>query len=1275
VIEVEASDTVTRATGTGTTVIEEVPVFPSLVAVIVALPSATAVTRPFPETLAIDGASDDHVTVRPTRTLLLASLVSAASWRLVATTTFADGGLTITVATAGIIVSGALPVWPPLVARICVEPAATGVMTPVCETVATAVLSELQVMVRPVSTLPSASRSTAVACAVCASVIVLEVSVTLTEATGTGEMVSEEVPLWPSLVAVIVTVPGEFADTSPVCETLATGSLLEDQVTGRVSTLPCASFKVTLSCSLLPCTTVAVDGLTVTDATGACVTVSVALPLWPSLAAAMLAVPMATAVTSPAGETVATAVLDELHVTALPVNTPPFASNVVAVAWDVPTAVIEFGERATVTEATGTGITVIDDVPLFPSLVAVIVAPPTETAVTSPALFTVAIAVLLDDHVTNRPVSTLLLASLVSAESCWVAPAITLAVAGLTVTEATGTGITARIALPDFPSLVAMIVVVPAATAVTTPEGEIVAIVWSAVLQITTRPVRTLLLASNVVAVACVVCPTWTVDADSATLTDATGIGVTVIEDVPLLPSLVAVITALPAATAVTNPVDETLARVGSLDDHVTTRPVSALPLRSWGVAVNWCVKPTVSVADEGLTATVATGTVTVIEAVPVLVSLVAVIVVLPPPIAVTRPLASTVATDRLLEVHVTVRPVRILLLASFSVAVSCCVEVIPSAKVAEAGVTVTVATGIGLTVITGVEALGADSLAAVMIAVPTPAAVAVIVAPPDVLTELGALSERIVGLLETQFTVRPTRVLPLASFGVAVSCCAWPRTTGVVGADIVSEATGTGMTLRGELPLWPSLVAMMLAVPAATAVTRPVPDTVAILVLSEDQAMTRPVNTLLFASRVVAVACVVWPIWIGEAARDTLTEATGIGVTVSVALPVWPPLAAMMWAVPTASAVTVPLLDTVATAVLSEVHVTVRPVNTLLAASRSIALAWAFCPTFMVPGESATLTLATGTWDTVIEEVPAWPSLVAVIVVVPIVAAAAVTRPLVDTVATAGLLDDQLTGRVSTLLCASSNSTVSCSVPPWNKVALGGLTVTDATGAWVTASSALPIFPSLVAIMFAVPTVTALTTPCAETVATNVLLELHDTARPVSTAPFASSVIAAACAVPTAVMEFGVRVTVTEATGTGTTVIEEGPVFPSLVALIVAEPTAWAVTSPFTSTDAIAGSVDDHVTARPMRTVPLASFVVAVNCCVNPTTTLGLAGLTLTLATGTGVTVRIAWPLFVSLVAVIWAVPAAMDVTNPLDETVATAWLSEAHVIDRPANGLPFAS
>jgi hypothetical protein len=111
--------------------------------------------------------------------------------------------------------------------------------TPVDETVATAVLSELQVMMRPVSTFPPASRAVAVACVVCASVIVDEASVTLTDATGTGETVTAEMPLWPSLVAVIVAEPGETAVTIPFCATVATAVLLDAHVIVRpVSRLP-----------------------------------------------------------------------------------------------------------------------------------------------------------------------------------------------------------------------------------------------------------------------------------------------------------------------------------------------------------------------------------------------------------------------------------------------------------------------------------------------------------------------------------------------------------------------------------------------------------------------------------------------------------------------------------------------------------------------------------------------------------------------------------------------------------------------------------------------------------------------------------------------------------------------------------------------------------------------------------------------------------------------------------------------------------------------------
>src|SRR3989441_307156 len=63
-------------------------------------------------------------------------------------------------------------------------------------------------------------------------------------------------------------------------------------------------------------------------------------------------------------------------------------------------------------------VTVIAAVPLWPSLVAVIVAVPPATPVASPLPLTVAAAVLLLAHVTVRPVSVFPAASLVTAATC-----------------------------------------------------------------------------------------------------------------------------------------------------------------------------------------------------------------------------------------------------------------------------------------------------------------------------------------------------------------------------------------------------------------------------------------------------------------------------------------------------------------------------------------------------------------------------------------------------------------------------------------------------------------------------------------------------------------------------------------------------------------------------------------------------------------------------------------------------------------------------------------
>jgi len=295
---------------------------------------------------------------------------------------------------------------------------------------------------------------------------------------------------------------------------------------------------------------------------------------------------MTSAVTSPFTLTVATLVALDDHVTTRPDSTLPLASRRVTASCTVPPTATLVDAGDTLTVATGATVTVMADVPLFPSLVAVIVAEPAATPVTRPVVFTVATAVLLLLHVTTRPVKALPAASRGVAVSCTVCPVITLADAGATVTDATGAA-TLTADEPLWPSLVAVIVAEPPATPVTSPLPFTVATAVLLLPHVTTRPDSALPLASRGVAVSCTACPTPTLADAGVTLTDATGTGATLTADEPLCPSLVAVIVAEPAATAVTRPMGFTVAIAVLLLPHVTTRPDSALPLASRGIALS----------------------------------------------------------------------------------------------------------------------------------------------------------------------------------------------------------------------------------------------------------------------------------------------------------------------------------------------------------------------------------------------------------------------------------------------------------------------------------------------------------------------------------------------------------------------------------------------------------------------------------------------------------------------------------------------------------------
>jgi hypothetical protein len=191
-------------------------------------------------------------------------------------------------------------------------------------------------------------------------------------------------------------------------------------------------------------------------------------------------------------------------------------------------------------------------------------------------------------------------------------------------------------------------------------------------------------------------------------------------------------------------------------------------------------------------------------------------------------------------------------------------------------------------------------------------------------------------------------------------------------------------------------------------------------------------------------------------------------------------------------------------------------------------------------------------------------------------------------------------------------------------------------------ATAAVPDFPSLVAVIVTEPSATPVTTPAPETVAIAELLEAQLTARPVSTLPLASVRVAVSVPVWPMTMEFVDGETATFATGAGVTVIADDPDFPSLVAVMVAEPCATPVTTPVVDTVATAVLLDAHVTLRLVTTVPFASLTVAANGVLCAMKRFAVEGATVTLPTGTGggVTVTVAVPLFPSHVAVTVTVP-----------------------------------
>ena len=147
------------------------------------------------------------------------------------------------------------------------------------------------------------------------------------------------------------------------------------------------------------------------------------LLLTPEAAAVMFATPSATAVTVPSAATVAAASLSEAHMNVTPATTATFPSVATAVRLSVwPTAASVRGPAGVTSIVATAWLTVSASEPPMPSVVAVIVAVPSATAVAKPDVLTVTTFSFDEAHMNVLPGIGLPPASLAVAPNCVVAP-------------------------------------------------------------------------------------------------------------------------------------------------------------------------------------------------------------------------------------------------------------------------------------------------------------------------------------------------------------------------------------------------------------------------------------------------------------------------------------------------------------------------------------------------------------------------------------------------------------------------------------------------------------------------------------------------------------------------------------------------------------------------------------------------------------------------------------------------------------------------------------
>jgi hypothetical protein len=633
----------------------------------------------------------------------------------------------------------------------------------------------------------------------------------------------------------------------------------------------------------------------------------------------------------------------------------------------------------------------------------------------------------------------------------------------------------------------------------------------------------------------------------------------------------------------------------------------------------------------------------------------VAVIVEVPTPAPLARPVVLIVAVVVVPEDQVTL-DVRFCVEPSLNVpvAVNCCVA--PLAIDGFGGVTA-IDCSVAAVTVRVVEPLIAPDVA-LIVEVPTPAPlaspealiVAVVVVPEDQVT------------LDVRFCVEPSLNVP-----VAVNCCVAPLAIDGFAGVTAIDCSVAAVTVSKVEPLMDDDVAVIVEFPTPAALARPEALIVAVVVVPEDQ-VTLDVRFCVVPSLNVPVAvnCCVAPLAIEGFAGVTAIDCSVAAVTVSKVEPLIEDDVAVIVELPTPAPFARPAALIVAVVVVPELHVTVL-VRFCVVPSLKVPVAVNCCVAPLAIDGFAGVTAIDCSVAAVTVRVvePLIAPDVALIVEVP--TPAPVARPAALIVAVVVVPDDHVTVLVRFCVVPSLNVpvAVNCCVAPLAIDGFAGVTAIDCNVAAVTVSKVEPLIDDDVAVMVEVPTPAALARPAALIVAVVVVPEDHVTVLVrFCVVPSLNVPVAANCCVAPLAIDGFAGVTAIDCSVAAVTVSKVEPLMDDDVAVIVEVPTPAPVARPAALIVAVVVVPDDHVTVLVrFCVVPSLNVPVAVNCCVAPLVIDGFAGVTAIDCSVAAVTVRVVEPLIAPDVALIVEVPTPAPVARPAALIVAVVVVPDDHV------------